>query len=134
MFPISTVLIVIDVQKGFLDPSWGPRNNPEAEANIASLIVAWRRSGWPIRHIHHSSRSPAGSFYRGTSGHEPKPEAIPASGEPIHLKEVNSGFIGTSLEQDLRADGVNTLVLVGLTTSHYVSTAIINQTQQMLVL
>jgi len=122
MFPISTALIVIDVQQGFLDPSWGPRNNPEAETNVARLIAAWRHSGRPVRHIHHSSRSPAGSFFRGTPGHDPKPEATPAPGEAIYLKAVNSGFIGTSLEHDLRAEGVDTLVVVGLTTNHCVST------------
>lgn len=124
MLPMNAALIVIDVQQGFLDPSWGPRNNPDAEANIARLIAAWRRHGRPIRHIHHSSRSPAGSFYKGTPGHEPKPEAMPAPGEPVHLKEVNSGFIGTTLERDLRAEGVDTLVVVGLTTNHCVSTTV----------
>ena len=124
MFPIDATLVVIDVQQGFLDPSWGPRNNPEAESNIARLIAAWRRDGRPIRHVHHSSRSPTGSFYRGTTGYEPKPEANPAPGEPIHVKGVNSGFIGTSLEQDLRAEGVGTLVVVGLTTNHCVSTTV----------
>ena len=122
MFPMNAALVVIDVQQGFLDPSWGPRNNPDAEANIARLIAAWRRDGRPIRHVHHASRSPAGSFYRGTPGHEPKPEATPAPGEPIHLKEVNSSFIGTTLEHDLRTEGVDTLVMVGLTTNHCVST------------
>jgi len=122
MFPMSTALIVIDVQEGFLDPSWGPRNNPEAETNVARLIAAWRRSGRPTRHVHHSSRSPAESFFRGTPGHDPKPEATPAPGEPVYLKEVNSSFIGTSLEYDLRAEEVDTLVVVGLTTNHCVST------------
>lgn len=124
MLPMNAALVVIDVQQGFLDPSWGPRNNPDAEANIARLIAAWRRHGRPIRHVHHSSRFPAGSFYKGTPGHEPKPEAMPALGEPIHLKEVNSGFIGTALEHDLRAEGVDTLVVVGLTTNHCVSTTV----------
>ncbi len=122
MFPANATLVVVDVQQGFLDPSWGPRNNPDAEANIVRLITAWRRTGRPIRHIHHSSRSPEGSFYRGTQGHDVKPEATPLVGEPIHLKEVNSSFIGTSLERDLRAEGCDTLVIVGLTTNHCVST------------
>ena len=122
MLPMNTTLVVIDVQRGFLDSSWGPRNNPGAEANIARLIAAWRGRGQPVRHLHHSSRSPAGSFYKGTPGHEAMLEAAPAPGEPIHQKQVNSGFIGTSLERDLRAGGVDTLVIVGLTTNHCVST------------
>lgn len=122
MLPANAALIVIDVQKGFLDPSWGSRNNSEAEANIARLIAAWRRTDRPIHHVHHDSLSPTGSFRLGTVGHEPKPEALPAPGEPVHVKQVNSGFIGTSLEQDLRAADVDTLVIVGLTTPHCVST------------
>ena len=122
MLPMNTALLVIDVQQGFLDPAWGPRNNPGAEANVARLLALWRRDHWPIRHIHHSSRSAAGHFLRGTPGHRPKPEALPFSGEPIYLKEVNSGFIGTTLEQDLRAQHIESVVLVGLTTNHCVST------------
>lgn len=122
MFPMNAALLVIDVQQGFLDASWGPRNNPDAEANSGRLIAAWRRDGRPIHHVHHVSRSPAGSFYAGSPGYEPKPEAKPAPGEPIHRKGVNSAFIGTDLEQELKRDGVDTLVIVGLTTNHCVST------------
>ena len=124
MLPPNATLLVIDVQQGFLDASWGPRNNPDAEANIVQLIAVWRRDRRPIRHIHHSSRSPAGTFFRGPAGYEPKVEAAPAFGERIHVKGVNSGFIGTTLEQDLRDAGIDTLVVVGLTTNHCVSTTV----------
>ncbi len=122
MISKNAVLLVIDVQQGFNDPFWGPRNNPEAEANIARLIRAWRHDGRPIRHVHHASPSPEGFLRRGTPGHEPKPEAAPAPGEPVHVKDVNSSFIGTTLEHDLRAQGTDALVLIGLTTNHCVST------------
>ena len=46
----------------------------------------------------------------------------PHSGEPTYRKSVNSGFIGTTLEADLRERGIHTLVIVGLTTNHCVST------------
>jgi nicotinamidase-related amidase len=45
------------------------------------------------------------------------------AGEPVYRKHVNSAFIGTSLERDLRQDGIDTLVIVGLTTNHCVSTS-----------
>jgi len=35
---------------------------------------------------------------------------------------VNSGFIGTNLEHELRVRGITDLVIVGLTTDHCVST------------
>jgi nicotinamidase-related amidase len=122
MLPTNATLLVIDVQQGFFNASWGARNNPCAEANMARLLAGWRRSGRPVRHIHHASRLASGHFFPGTRGHQPKAEAAPLPGEPVHVKNVNSSFIGTTLEHDLRSDGVGTLVIVGLTTPHCVST------------
>ena len=118
----TAALVVIDVQLGFNDPDWGSRNNPEAEANIARLIAAWRGSHRPIHHVHHASQSPKGKFRKGSDGHAPKPEGQPLKGERVHVKTVNSGFIGTGLEQALREAGSASLVIVGLTTNHCVST------------
>ena len=43
-------------------------------------------------------------------------------GEPVVTKSVNSAFIGTNLKELLDAKGATTLVVVGLTTDHCVST------------
>lgn len=118
----ATALIVIDVQSGFDDPVWGRRNNPEAEERIAELIAAWRQAAGPVHHVQHASTEPDSPLRPSHPGHAIKPDVLPATGEPIHRKEVNSAFIGTSLEADLRAGGVDTVVLVGLTTNHCVST------------
>lgn len=115
-------LLVIDVQQGFDDASWGARNNPDAEANIARLLDLWRARGAPCLHVAHDSVSPVSPLRPGTPGNAPKPEAEPREGEPIYRKTVNSAFIGTRLEADLRDAGIDTLVLVGLTTNHCVST------------
>ncbi len=122
LFNAHAALLVIDVQQGFSDPVWGPRNNPEAEANIGRFLAAWRETGRPVFHIHHDSSSPNGSFVPGTSGHAPKTEATPREGELVYHKTVNSAFIGTRLEHDLRAVEIDTLIIVGLTTQHCVST------------
>ncbi|MEQ5843463.1 cysteine hydrolase [Paraburkholderia acidicola] len=118
----DTVLIVIDVQQAFDDPSWGQRNNLAAEANVAALLAGWRKTRRPVIHVQHRSRRPESLFHPDRPSFAVKPEAEPLPGEPVIFKEVNSGFIGTDLEQQLRARGAVTLVIVGITTDHCVST------------
>jgi nicotinamidase-related amidase len=115
-------LIVIDVQRAFEDPEWGERNNPGAEANIAQAIAGWRERGAPLIHVRHRSAEPEGTFVPGTDAFEFKPEAQPLSGEPVITKDVNSAFIGTDLEERLRAAGATSVAIVGLTTDHCCST------------
>ena len=118
----TPTLIVIDVQRAFDDPSWAPRNNPEAEQRIAEALAGWRERGAPVIHVRHASAAPDGLFAPGTPAFEFKPEAQPLDGEPVITKDVNSAFIGTDLEQQLRRQGVETVALVGLTTDHCCST------------
>lgn len=120
--PSNTALIVIDVQRAFEDPSWGQRNNPGAEQQVAALLAAWRAAGMPVIHVHHRSRREASLFHFDRIGFQVKPQAMPFAGEAVVFKEVNSSFIGTSLEQMLREAGVQTVVLAGITTDHCVST------------
>jgi nicotinamidase-related amidase len=118
----KTALLIIDVQKGFEHPQWGERNNLDAEANVAKLLATWRNCSLPVIHVQHDSTSVSGMFRPGTSGHAPKEEAMPHPGEPVYHKVVNSGFIGTTLDHDLRRRGVTGVVVAGLTTNHCVST------------
>lgn len=120
--PLNAALVSIDVQQAFNDPSWGQRNNPDAERKIAALLAAWRETGRPIFHVQHRSASPTGLFRPGTPGYLHKPEGQPLAGEPVIFKSVNSSFIGTDLEARLRAAGIEVLVIMGLTTDHCVST------------
>ena len=122
MIPRGAALLVIDVQKGFDAPGWGPRNNPGAEGTVAGLLEAWRLAGWPVVHAQHVSVEPGSALGPGQPGVEIKPEAEPGEGEPLFQKSVNSAFIGTRLEEYLRSEGIESLVMVGLTTNHCVST------------
>ena len=122
-FPIGrTALLVIDMQRGFDDPAWGNRNNPGMEDRVAALIDAWRAADAPVIHVRHDSPRSTGRMRPGTVGNAPKPEGAALANEWIYRKTVNSAFIGTNLESDLRKLGIETLVLVGLTTNHCIST------------
>jgi nicotinamidase-related amidase len=118
----STALIVVDVQQAFLDSRFGERNNPQAESNIARLLAAWRSGERPIRHIVHDSVEPNSLLRPDAPGNAIQAVAAPKAGEPIYRKQVNSAFIGTKLESDLRQNEIDSVVIVGLTTNHCVST------------
>jgi nicotinamidase-related amidase len=122
--PKSAALIVVDVQEALADPGTGERNNPQAESNIARLLAEWRSSGRPVRHVVHDSVEPNSLLRPGLPGNAIQAAATPGPFEPVYRKNVNSAFIGTSLENDLRQDGIDTLVVVGLTTNHCVSTTV----------
>ena len=120
----GAALVVIDVQKGFDDPFWGRRNNPEAEENISVLLSLWRRSGLRILHVRHLSTEEGSPLSPGRAGSEIKVAASPLAGEPVIEKNVNSAFIGTDLEVRLREKGIDTVFVTGLTTDHCVSTTV----------
>ena len=120
--PNPEVLLLLDVQQGFDAPTWGRRNNPEMEDHLAELLDAWRSTHRPVIHLKHMSTDPNSPLRPDQPGNEFKLETAPAPGERVIEKRVHSGFIGTTLEAELRATGYDTLVIVGLTTNHCVST------------
>ncbi len=120
----KTALLIIDVQKGFDDPVWGQRNNPEAESNIELLLAAWRTQKLPVIHIRHCSVEPNSPLRPELPGNAFKKEAQPLPDEKQFSKSVNSAFIGTDLKKHLKANNLSSLVVVGLTTDHCVSTSV----------
>jgi len=117
-------LLLIDIQKGHDNLTYwgGQRNNPDAEEKAKSLLGIWRSRQWPIYHIKHDSTNPISPLRAGQSGNDFKDMVAPLPGETIIKKNVNSAFIGTDLQTQLEELGIKTLVLVGLTTDHCVST------------
>lgn len=119
----NTALIIIDVQAGLDDPRLGQRNNPMAERNMARLLLRWRNKARPIFHIQHMSTEPHSPLRPELPGNAIKSIVAPKGSEPVIQKQVNSAFIGTDLEQRLRKARIDSLVIVGLTTDHCVSSS-----------
>ena len=109
-------LIVIDVQAGFDDPVWGRRDNPECEANVASLIAAWREAERPIVVVRHDSVSQGSPLRPGQPGNDLRPGI---EGDVLITKQVNSAFYGDpDLHAWLTERGIERLTICGVTTNH----------------
>ena len=117
----NTALLLIDVQVGLDDPRLGRRNNPDAERNMARLLAAWRARGRPVFHVRHMSTEPDSPLRPELPGNAIKSEVAPQGGELVIQKQVNAAFIGTDLRQHLNQAGIQSLVIVGLTSDHCVS-------------
>lgn len=140
----KTAILLVDIQSAFRVPGYfgTERNNKCLENNVQYLIGILRL--WnstratqdedfiDIVHIHHHSvnaNSPLHPSFvlpddQTTHGIDPLPCAEVAEGEMVFIKDVNSAFIGTSLEQHLRKRRVRQLLICGITTDHCVSTTV----------
>jgi nicotinamidase-related amidase len=119
-----TALLVVDVQKAFeeWDASGQRRNNPDAVDRIADLLADFRSKGAPVIHVRHASKKPDSAFRADRPGHQVIDAAREEPGETVIVKNVNSSFIGTDLEGQLRRRGIDNVVVVGATTNHCVET------------
>ncbi|CAH0150865.1 cysteine hydrolase family protein [Chryseobacterium sp. Bi04] len=117
-------LVLIDIQKGFLDEDYwgGNRNNKTAEQVSGQLLEKWRALHLPIFHIRHSSSNINSKLHETHTGFEFNDYVLPKNDEPVITKTVNSAFIGTNLKEQLDHQNITTLVIVGITTNHCVST------------
>jgi maleamate amidohydrolase len=127
-------LLVIDFVRAYTEPG-GPFRLPDpapAVAATVALVEACRTAGTPVIWTvvrYTSGLSDGGLFVRkvpalaafaedATGGWgKPAPPLRPAPGEPVVVKQYASGFFGTSLAATLRASGVDTTVIAGVSTS-----------------
>jgi len=123
-------LVLVDIINGFTDPDCplGSTADDVVEAN-RKLLAAFRSKGLPVFFTtviyHHDSqarvfrdRVPALELLKpGSHWVEVDPRLAPVEGERVVEKQWASGFFKTDLDESLRAIGVDSLVVTGLTTS-----------------
>lgn len=128
--PQNTALIIIDMQRDFVDPS-----APIACAGAQDIIPMIRRitdmarsAGIPVIYTQESHRRQKIDFgleleygetehcIEGTPGVEIISELIPAESDYVLVKRRYSGFFATDLDLLLKGLSVNTLILSGVAT------------------
>jgi maleamate amidohydrolase len=128
----SPVVVVIDVCEAYLDPRSPLYAGVEdARDAVGSLVAAAREGGVPVvwtRVEYQPGGADGGVFYRkvsslavfdrGATGYGDFPAGVaPVEGERVYTKQYPSAFFGTGLADDLHAEGVDTVVLCGFSTS-----------------
>ena len=126
-FGRESALLLIDVQVGVdVLSHWGGsngrRNNPDAEAKMSQLLAAWRNAKLQVAFTRHDSRESASPLKFSLPTGAQKPGFEPAASEIVVEKDVNSGFIGTDLEIQLRRAKISRLAIVGFFTNFCVET------------
>ena len=131
-FGTSPALIMIDFMRAYTTPGADFFADGVVKAVSASvdLLDAARKAGIPIIHTRvefHPSGKDGGMFVRKVPGlrklvaGEPlaafDSKVEPAGDELVIVKNYASAFFGTSLQATLSADGIDTIILAGCSTS-----------------
>lgn len=114
-FSDSSILIIINAQKGLLDATQDGRNNSEAERNIAKVLEFWRSKNREIVHVKHISNDPNSKFFYKSAGCDFLESLVPQNQEKVVEKTKSSAFSETSLEQFLNKETSTNIILVGFT-------------------
>src|SRR6185436_13318031 len=88
------------------------------EANLAALIAGWRGAGRRVVFVRHDSREPGSPLAPGTPGNAFM-SIVDGTPDLLVSKHVISSFHGTpDLDAWLRAEGLEGIVVCGITTNH----------------
>jgi nicotinamidase-related amidase len=112
-------LVIVDIQNDYFPGGANPLEGPEAAAaQAARLLARFREGGEPLVHMQHIWDAPDAAFMApGTPGVEIHGSVAPLPGETVIQKQHPNSFLDTALEEQLRAAGVDSVVVCGMMTS-----------------
>lgn len=117
----SSALLVIDIQCGWYNASPGPHDAAGTLARINALIDRARTAGRPVLFIQHGE---APDHTPGTPAWELHPGLHRQPADPVIAKTFCDSFCQTTLQAELRAREVDTMVICGAATEFCVDTTI----------
>lgn len=140
---VSPAVLAIDLMRAYFDPG-SPLCLPGTGCleSAGRVVAAAREHAVPVLHtrvVYGPGGLDAGVFLRKVTalrnliGEGPMtqlmPEVAPADDELVLVKQYASAFFGTSLASTLRAQGVDTVVIVGVSTSGCVRATAVDAVQ-----
>ncbi|MGF1623914.1 MAG: isochorismatase family protein [Alphaproteobacteria bacterium] len=108
---MRTALMILDMQRSLLeDETWRPDHVLE---RVCDLEHAARAAGVPVVYVLDSRVEPDGALHA---------RLAPQGSDKRIVKQNSDSFLGTTLQADLDADGIERLVVCGLHTDFYIDT------------
>jgi nicotinamidase-related amidase len=119
---LKPMLLVIDTLVDFLDP-WPETDRVRLVEAIQSLVQACHAAGHPVVWVRQEFEPVLSDAFqevrrknmpitiKGTEGCKIIPELTPRPGDSQVIKKRYSAFFGTELDELIRAQGIDTVVL-----------------------
>ena len=143
---LRPAVVVVDLSRGFTEARFPTGSDLSAEVGAtARVIEAARSAGVPVVYttIAYEPGDAAGDgalawlrkapglavLAAGSELVEIDPRIEPRAGEPVLVKKGASAFFGTDLAERLRAEGVDTVLVCGATTSGCVRASVVDAVQ-----
>ncbi|NSZ16340.1 isochorismatase family protein [Agrobacterium vitis] len=123
---MKKALVVIDMQMYAQDRLDGGRDhvNGDAAVKIAALAAKFRENGDTVIHVHHGDPNPASPMHPGAPAQRVIQGLEPLRGEPVFVKSTSSPFASTDMENYLRDNRIDTLVVTGAVAGYCVNTTV----------
>lgn len=119
--PGRTALVVVDLQRGLVGRDVAPHPADTVIENALQLAEAFRAAGGTVVLVRTEPREGAGQPVDVGGGPQPTMgdvvDELRPLGDLTVVKHTWGAFHGTGLDAELRARGVDTVVLAGLTTN-----------------
>ena len=128
--PLTTALVLIDLQRGITAFPAEPHATPEVIASATRLADAFRAAGAPVVLVRVATNPDGGDRLHAPVDEAPPPRQMPADfaeivpdlgprdGDIVVTKRQWGAFYGTDLDLQLRRRGISTIVLGGIATNY----------------
>jgi nicotinamidase-related amidase len=123
---MKAALVLVDLQHDFLDRAGLVPPPEQLTAAVAGLLSACRERHLPVVHVHtvvspdghdrmpHWVRAGTWTCVEGTRGAQAPTPIAPVAGEAVVRKPFFSGFGNPRLDELLRANAVDTVIVAGI--------------------